>query len=70
MSGLSGSSMEKQYTWIMEQIAAGKVVLAYDRRAVKCKVYRLTSIGRVTIYNGDVYIHGINARGWTFAVKP
>lgn len=62
--------MQAQYDWIKEQLAQGKTVLAYDRRAVGCKVKRLKSMDRVTLYSGDVWVHGLNARGWTFAIKP
>lgn len=62
--------MQAQYNWIKEQISQGKTVLAYDRRVPKARVYRLKSMDRVTFWSGDVWVHGLNSRGWTFALKP
>lgn len=62
--------MQAQYNWIKDQISQGKTVLAYDRQIAGGKVYRIKSMDRVTMFSGDVWVHGINARGWTFAVKP
>jgi len=62
--------MQAQYDWIKEQIAQGKTVLAYDRRVAGGKVHRIKSMDRVTFWSGDIWVHGIKARGWTFALKP
>ena len=62
--------MQAQYDWIKEQNAQGKTVLAYDRLVAGGKVHRLKTMDRVTLFSGDVWVHGINARGWTFAIKP
>ena len=62
--------MQTQYDWIKDQIAQGKTVLAYDRSKPKARVYRLKSMERVTFWSGDIWVHGLNSRGWTFALKP
>lgn len=62
--------MQAQYNWIKDQISQGKTVLAYDRRIAGGKVTRLKSMDRVTIWDGVVWVQGIKASGWTFAVKP
>lgn len=64
--------MQTQYNWIVDQIAQGKTVLAYDRSAPRGKVYRLNAKSdRMFWFDGnDVWVDGRNARGWTFALKP
>ncbi len=62
--------MQAQYNWIAEQIAQDKTVLAYDRRIAGGKVHRVKAVNGVVFVEGELWVHGNNARGWTFAVKP
>lgn len=62
--------MQRQYNWTMEQLSAGKTVLAYDRRAVGKPVAHLKSGDRVAMKGDVIFVDGKHASGWTFAVKP
>jgi len=63
------NAMQEQYNWIIDQIAAGNVVLAYDRR-ICGKVHHLKDVRRVFYCGGQIWIDNKPATGWTFAVKP
>lgn len=70
-AGVYMNGMERTYTFIQDTIRAGHVVLAYDRRAVPCRVRRVKSMDRVTLASdGNVYVDGECAKGWTICRKP
>lgn len=60
--------MTKQYTFALDQIAAGRTVLVYQGWPAK-KEYRVTSEDRLALRDGVLYVDGNRCDRWTVAVK-
>ena len=60
--------MKNQFDFIQSELAAGRVVLAYDRKTIM-KPIRVKAVD-CAIVAGVLHINGMPANGWTFARKP
>jgi len=60
--------MHRQHAFILSTIAQGQTVLAYNRRTNDPKRH-IKRADRVALRDGVLFVDGMNATGWTFAVK-